>query len=147
MSYFSSGKPIINLLYEFDLVFSFDQKGDPVFELMKDGKPVGNDITIETHTATLIFTLKAPDMKNVVWATNFQWLNPLTRAPVLKPSNIAFIRDNDSVVTMIDSNPVSEEGDEQRMHFLFSVLKVVLGQDAIMYTSPDPVIINKKPPE
>ena len=148
MAHVAKGEPIIDLLYNFDMEFSYDQKGDPVFTLKQNGKKIGNEISIETHTATLVFNLVlAGGVSDVVWATNFQWLDPDTRAPVEVPPNILFMRDGDNIISMIDSNPVTEEGQEQRMHFLFSVLQYQKSGDPIMYTSSDPVIINKKPPE
>lgn len=145
MTHNATGTPIVNVLFEFDLVFSIDATGQPVFTLCQGNKEITDPIVIESHMATLVFNLSAPGLTGVSWASNFQWIDPQSYAPTSKPTNLAFVRDNDSVVTMIDSNPITEGSDQQQMHFLFSVVKTN-GLSATMYTSTDPIIINKKPP-
>lgn len=139
------GEPIINRLYQFDVLFYFNELGEPAFKLLIGGTEVAKVITIRTHMATLVFNLVTPGHTDISWASSFQWLDPSTRAPIIKPTNIAFIRDNDLVVSLIDSNTVQTDEGEQRMDFLFSVIQNH-PHGVTMYSSNDPIIINKKPP-
>ena len=101
----------------------------------------GNDITenLGDGNVDLAFNLEAGEnVSSVKWVdgtAGFQWPNGM-------PSWISYTRNSDSTVTITDNTGSNPSGNEEQADFQF---QVVCGNTT--YTSPDPVIINKKPPE
>lgn len=117
--------------------------GKPVFILMHDGHQVSDAIEVEDEIATLDFRLEAElpdDTYTAALGTNLQWLSDDNRAPIAMPENFTFNRVNGSNFLLVNKNTGNAI-----FHFVYFV---VLSSDdgAIIYASPDPVIINKKPP-
>jgi len=136
-----TGTPIENMLYEFTLVVDFSG-GEPTFTLYH-GSNVVDAIEVTSYTATLVFWLKVngvSDPQNASFGSQFQWLS-LKGQSADKPGTIAFLRASDINVTLIDSNTATTEEDSIVFRFLFTVV-----YNGRLYSSHDPVIINKKPP-
>lgn len=146
-----TGKVIDTKLYEFDLMVDFHHaEAEPTFTLEQLGKPKDGPIVVDSYLALLVFHLKpinVPDAsKRVVFATTPQWLD-LEGEPVPPPAAVAVARITDDNLTLSDINtasqPISGQPpmDVQIMSFLFSIV-----YNRKMYSSKDPIIINKEPP-
>jgi len=117
--------------------------GKPIFILMHDGHQVSDAIEIEQAIATLDFTLDAelPDEKDrAELGCHLQWLSDTNREPIAMPENFTYRRLNGSNFVLVNKNTHNAI-----FHFVYFVV-VSNGDDAVVYASPDPVIINKKPP-
>lgn len=137
----SNSMPIYQYTVKFRIV-----NGEPSFELMQNGVKVSNTIQIDEPMAALVFNLDAAffDGATGSFGTNVQWLSDDTCMPIERPNNFAYTRENDTTFVVFDVNTTDGPNDSI-FHFLYSVVKSTT-TDAVMYASPDPVIINKKPP-
>lgn len=117
--------------------------GEPIFILMHDGRQVSDAIEIEQAIATLDFKLEAelPDEKDrAELGCHLQWLSDTNREPIAMPENFNYQRLSGSNFVLVNKNTQNAI-----YHFVYFVV-VSNGDDAVIYASPDPVIINKKPP-
>lgn len=117
--------------------------GKPIFILMHDGHQVSDAIEIEQAVATLDFTLEAElsdEKDRAELGCHLQWLSDTNREPIAMPENFTYRRLNGSNFVLINKNTHNAI-----FHFVYFVV-VSNGDDAVVYASPDPVIINKKPP-
>lgn len=137
-----TGTVVENILQTFTLQVHFSEGSPPTFTLLDSERKPVEGTQIESYYATLVFELEVSGVPNpnaAVYASQFQWLDNKKNVIDIPPM-VSFIRSSGTSVTLIDVNTnFSREVDV--LHFLFSVV-----YDGQMYSSVDPVVINKKPP-